>query len=300
MPTINNTLIQTIQVVPEDQLGFHNWQTKLNGKIANHPGFVSLEISAPQGQQTHWSIVQRFLDQNACNAWKNSADYKELSDDLKQHTIEFKEILTSPGLVTEVFLTEVDPKNQLPYRAWLAKIHDAEAKFPGFKGMFVQSPTDPQDQKWITCLQFDTAENLDRWLSSLERNEILKDLKPLIISLESHRVFSPYSGWFSSAEKGGKAPLWKQTMVILLMLFPIVMLEMKYLNPNIASFPIAVAVFMGNALSCSLLSWVFMPFAIYFLKGWLTTEEKWTNFWGLGFVLALYLLEIVILWDLLQ
>lgn len=301
MLATNNTVIQTIQVAPEKQLGFSDWQTKLNGKIANHPGFVSLEISAPQGHQTHWSIIQRFLDQKSCADWKNSPEYKELLDDLKVHARDVKEILTSPGLVTEVFLTEVNPNNESSYREWLAKIHAAEARFPGFKGMFVQSPTDANEHKWITCLQFDTPENLDNWLNSSERQEVLKDLKPLIISLESHRVFSPYASWFSSIEKGGKAPpLWKQTMIILLMLFPIVMFEMKYLNPNISSFPVAVAVFVGNAISCALLSWVFMPIAIYFLKNWLTTEDRWVNLRGLLLVMGLYLLEIIVLWDLLK
>lgn len=301
MPIIKNTVVQTIQVAQNQQLGFNEWQSALNNKIAQHPGFVSLEITAPQGAQTHWSIIQRFSDEKSTLAWQNSPEYHQLQTRLKTYANNFQETLTSPGLVTEVFLTEVDPKSEKPYRDWLGKIHEAEAKFPGFRGMFVQSPTDPSNNKWVTCLQFDNSENLDRWLNSSERAAILKELAPLIVSLESHRVFSPYAGWFSGVQRGGVTPpLWKQSMVILLMLYPIVMFEMKYLNPQVASFPQAVGTFIGNALSVALLSWVFLPIAIYFLKDWLTASNLRITILGTVIVCALYLLEILLLWDLLK
>lgn len=300
MPATNNTVVQTIQVAPNKQLGFNEWQSKLNGKIASHPGFVSLEITSPQGDQHSWSIVQRFRDEDACNAWKNSADYCDLLTDLRSHSTTFQEILTSPGLVTEVFLTQVDPANEVSYREWLAKIHSAEAKFPGFRGMYVQSPPDSESKKWLTCLQFDTPENLDKWLNSSERNAVLQELKPLIVSLESHRLSSPYAGWFNGVEKNGfTPPLWKQSMIILLALYPIVMFELKYLNPNISQFQNALVTFIGNALSVALLSWVFLPLAIYFLKDWLTTQDKKTNILGLLAVLGIYILQLILFWDLI-
>lgn len=282
------------------ELGFNDWQTQLNGKIAHQPGFVSLEITSPQGDQSHWSIIQRFLDEKSCKEWKDSGIYQRLQNDLRKLAKDSKETLTSPGLVTEVFLTVVNPENEKSYREWLAKIHDAEARFPGFRGMFVQSPTDPKNKKWVTCLQFDTPENLDKWLTSPEREAILKELNPLILSLESHRVFSPYAGWFSALQKEGFAPpLWKQTMLVLLVLFPIVMLEMKFLNPQLITLPSAIAVFIGNLISVSLISWVTMPVAIYFLRDWLTSQTLRMDILGTLLVIALYALEIVLLWGIL-
>jgi len=78
VPTIKNTIIEIIQVAPDQQLGFNEWQSALNNKIAKHPGFVSLEFTAPQGAQTHWSIIQRFNDEKSSLAWQNSLEYQQL------------------------------------------------------------------------------------------------------------------------------------------------------------------------------------------------------------------------------
>ncbi|MBN9376886.1 MAG: hypothetical protein J0H93_00770 [Chlamydiales bacterium] len=54
----------------------------------------------------------------------------------------------------------------------MAKIHEAEARFPGFKGVYVKPPRETQGKTWITLLQFDTPENLDLWLHSAERADL--------------------------------------------------------------------------------------------------------------------------------
>ena len=83
----------------------------------------------------------------------------------------------------------------------------------------VQSPQKGHGRNWITLLQFDFAEKLNDWLASPERQEVLKEGESLVESMESHRVISPYAGWFSSVyKKDGEIPLWKQTMVVLLAL----------------------------------------------------------------------------------
>lgn len=300
MPVTKNTLVQTVEVPLERQVEFREWQTRLNGAVATFPGFVSLEIVAPPSDHNLWSIVQRFLDETACLHWKESKAYTDLVASLRSFAKKFQEVQAAPGVVTEVFLTHVSPAKEEEYRQWLTKIHQAETHFPGFRGMYVQSPTHAHGNNWITFLQFDTPENLDHWLSSPERASVLKDLTPLVSSLESHRIYSPYAGWFGSMEKGGFIPpLWKQTMAILLVLYPIVVLEMRFLNPLLTSLHLPLAVFIGNALSVSLISWPFLPLAIRFLKKWLVSQDLKTDILGFLFVLALYALEITILWNLL-
>ncbi len=204
--------------------------------------------------------------------------------------------------VTEVFVTKVSSDKAEAFREWVAKIHRVEVKFPGFRGMFVQSPSSNQGENWITFLQFERQENLDAWLRSPERKAILDEAGTLINSLESHRVISPYAGWFPSTYLAdSEIPVWKQTMIILLVLFPIVMLELKFLSPLTKSLNSSLATFMANAISVSLISWPFMPIAIKYLKWWLTPtgNAKKSELKGIILILGLYILEIVVFWKML-
>lgn len=310
--TDNSTLLTLrVQIKRDAKVAFVDWQARLNAAIAAVPGFVSLEVLSPQTpEHNEWVIVQRFNDCKSLNSWRQSTEHARLAEELKTLLFEddpssMQETATASdalqGGVTEVFVTQITPEREHAYRNWIAKIHQVEAKFPGFRGMYVQSPRTDQGHNWITLLQFDTQENLDRWLASKERQEVLKESASLITSLERHRIISSYAGWFSSiAQQGALPPVWKQTMLVLLVLFPIVMFEIRFLNPLINSLNPSLATFIGNAISVSLVSWPMMPIAIWALDWWLSPKERpHINAIGIGVVALLYLIEIVVLWNLL-
>lgn len=290
-----------INLSPENSQQFREWQAKLNAIITEFQGFISLEILCPIESSNEWVIVQRFVDSESLVSWKNSKIFHELIDELTffdtRHQIR-ESIKSSSSVgksVTEVLITEVQKDKELPYLKWSAKIHEIEAKFPGFRGVFIQSPKHIKGRNWITLLHFDSAENLDNWLNSEERQNLLKESNALITSLENHRIISPYGGWFSSIAKTGKMPsVWKQSMVVLLVLFPIVMLEFKFLSPLTASFNSSISTFIGNAISVTLLAFPFMPIAIRGLKWWLESSNKKVSIYGTLFVAALYVLEILL------
>lgn len=299
-----------VQIRPECKADFVRWQSKLHETIATFPGFSSLEISSTgESAKPFWSIVQRFHDNASTSAWLASEERRALLDEIRKYLLSNKpESLQelegdSEGFengVTEVFVTQVSPDKEAVYRQWIAKIHQAEANFPGFQGMYVQAPQKGHGRNWITFLQFDNQENLNRWLASEERETVLKEAKPLIESLESHRVISPYAGWFAKVSTGAKPPaLWKQTMLILLVLFPIVMLELKYLPLLIGSLNLSLSTFIGNAISVSLISWPMMPIALFFLGWWLVPKkgkELSYTLLGTGIIVLLYLIEIAVFW----
>lgn len=306
-------VITRVRVQPEKKDAFVDWQAKLNALIPAFEGFLSLEILSPVGvAQPEWVIVQRFHKPENMACWRESLERRDLlqelkvllgDSDLESIHDESDESSNQQKTVTEVFVTQVVPDKVKEFRQWIAKIHQAEAKFPGFRGAYVQSPTIGQGHNWITLLQFDTQENLDRWLSSKERQQVLKESETVIASLESHRVISPFAGWFASlAREGVLPPVWKQTMLVLLVLFPIVMFELKFLSPATASLNPAAATFIGNAISVSLISWPMMPIVIWFLGWWLSPaghKARQQTIAGTLVVIALYLIEVILLWNLL-
>jgi antibiotic biosynthesis monooxygenase (ABM) superfamily enzyme len=309
-PSSERQVILTVRVLDGSMTEFIEWQTKFNTSISAFPGFISLEIlSSAKDLESIWTMTQRFSNSGNLLKWQESKEHQSLMQELENllGSNAIQEIRSNIANihqgVTEVFVTAVNPNKEQAFRQWIGKIHQVEARFPGFRGMYIQAPTQEQGRNWLTFLHFDTSDNLDRWLCSAERQEVLMELKPLISSLESHRVISPYAGWFASIEQGGIIPnVWKQTMVVLLVLFPIVMLELKFLPLLIGNAHPAVATFIGNAISVTLIAWPMMPIAIRFLNWWLSPEEgnkQKTNRLGLLVVISLYLLEIAIFWNLL-
>lgn len=288
-----------VKISSSQKEAFSTWQSQLNEKIAAAPGFISLEILTPSCSDkfVDWVIVSRFTSSKNSDLWHSSEDYKKLLSLLKEIAPDFEEQEVDPSLltggVTEVLITRINKQSAADYRQWISRLHFAETKFPGFKGVFVQSPD--EGENWITLLQFDTAENLDRWMTSPERKAILDEGKQLVSSLEAHRVISPYAGWFSSLTRlGTYIPVWKQTMIVLLVLFPIVMVQFKFLSPLLHTLELPIATFISNAISVSLISWPFMPIALYFLGWWLmpTKNKKKMTLLGIGLLIFLYLIEI--------
>lgn len=312
-PSEKMTILTTKIRVPSDlKEAFIDWQTKLNAIIAAFPGFISLEILSPHETTQHvWIIIERFSNPESLSRWQISQECKSLMEELKkmlrdERSIDVQAISSQSHEhkeVTELLVTQVTPGMEQAYLKWIAKIHQMEAKFPGFRGVYVESPNNRKGGNWITLLKFDNAENLDHWLISPERAKMLRESDFLFTSLESHSVLSPYVGWFASLEKKGETPppVWKQTMLILLVLFPIVMLELKYLSPLTGDLNKSVANFIGNAISVTLLAWPMVPLAIRCLSWWLSPKKNTltNSLLGTGLVCLLYLIEIALFWNFL-
>lgn len=307
------TLVTTKVVInPKSRTRFLSWQARLNKTIAKFPGFISLEFLSPTDPSQHeWVIVQHFVDAKSSSGWRHSKECAHLMEELKDF---LKDEKTAPhhtesdaedvkGNVTEVFITQVSADQEAAYSNWMEKIHQAESKFPGFKSLYIQSPHTNKGKHWITLLQFDTPEHLDHWLNSPERKKILQESQPFIGSIETHRMISPYGGWFASlGSNATMIPVWKQTMLVLLVLYPIVMLELKFLSPLTAGLHLSIATFIGNALSVSLISWPMMPLAIVGLSWWLTpkaSSASKTTWIGILVIILLYLIEVILFWKVL-
>jgi antibiotic biosynthesis monooxygenase (ABM) superfamily enzyme len=61
----------------------------------------------------------------------------------------------------------------------------------------------------------------------------------------------------------GKQPnLWKTACLVLLPLFPVVMLEIRFLKPHLRTLNPAVGTFIVDAITVVLTTWPLMPLAI--------------------------------------
>jgi hypothetical protein len=203
--------------------------------------------------------------------------------------------------VTMVMVTDIKPGKEPAYRAWADRIQKLQATFPGYVGSFVQPPQHGETG-WTTVLRFDSAAHLEGWLKSDARAAMVKESEDLVQGFHAQRIDTSFPGWVPTDPATGKPPnMWKTACLVLLTLFPVVMLELRFLNPHLEELNPALRTFIGNALSVALTTWPLMPLAIYGFHAWLFPENRprWLVM-TMPIVLVLcYVIEIVVLWHLL-
>jgi hypothetical protein len=300
-------LVVKMRLRPGVEASFAAWHARMSTAPADVTGFVNAEVNAPAPGESEWRVVQRFRNANDLKVWRHSEAHDRLVREAYQLTdgadglgLREDEIAdgAADGVVTEVVTTYVKPGKDREYREWAEKIHQAEARFPGYRGGYLQPPASERQRYWTTLVRFATSEQLDAWLNSDMRRGLLCKHDELVKSWEHHRLPSSFSSWFPIDTTTKESPKsWKQSMLVVLMLFPIVMLEIRFLSPLLKGVGTSPATFVGNVISVSLLAWPFMPLAIRPMRWWLLpgNDSRWINPLGIALLLAFYGVEIVVL-----
>ena len=302
------TAVTTVQVRQGEEGAFAGWLTELNKTVATFPGYISAVVIPPVPPlQSDWVMVQRFQTLEQLGAWLDSDARRSLLakstsllvNEGTTNVIEGASTEPSPqDMVTEIITVNVKPGMEEAYRAWVDRIRQMEARFPGYQGLQLQPPIPGLQDDWVSLLRFDTSEHLNAWLESDARRAALKEVEPFIDQREQ-QVATAFSGWFTFGDVPGQVPPnWKQAMVVLLItLFPVVMLELLYLDPLLQSLDLAVATFIGNLLSVAALTWTLVPWANRAFDWWLRPTPKDSprvEAAGVALIIGLYALSVVV------
>jgi uncharacterized protein len=300
------TAVTTVQVRQGEEGAFAGWLTELNKTVATFPGYISAVVIPPAPPAQHdWVMVQRFETLKQLGVWLDSDERRSLLDKSASllvdegttNVIEGASTERSPqDMVTEIITVSVKPGMEEAYRDWVERIRQVEARFPGYQGLQLQPPIPGLQDDWVSLLRFDTAEHLNGWLESDARREALQEVEPFIDQRE-RQVASAFSGWFTFGDAPGQAPSsWKQSMIVLLTLYPIVMLEQLFLNPLLHSLGMAEAIFIGNLLSVAATGFLLIPLAIRAFEWWLLpgpNASSKVEAAGIALIVGLYALSIV-------
>jgi len=309
-------LIATARVHPGSEEAFGAWQARYAGVVSKFPGFISTDLLPPvsSGPKEPWTILVTFESDEALAAWRCSPERGEIlgeaiplleGGDLGE-TVSTDGGGAAPGAnVTEVVFSKVKPGMGDHFREWAARIQAAQARYPGYRGMYLQPPAGGDAGQWTSILRYDTAEHLEAWMNSAERKALLSENREFMESEELMRIATAFPGWVPIDPMTGEGPPnWKAAMLVLLGLFPIVMLEMKFLSPVLAEigFHASLGTFLGNAISVALTSFITMPLCVRWFGWWLfpnASQASALTLRGVGIISALYALEVAALWKIL-
>jgi antibiotic biosynthesis monooxygenase (ABM) superfamily enzyme len=288
------------------------WLARLMMVGVESSGVVSAEIVPPSASgQAEWALVQRFSTPEQIETWRQSEPRRKLYDEIAP-ALERKEITVSEavdanygnvGNVAVAIVTQVKAGQEDEYVKCEGAFQTAQARSPGYRGVYLQPPTSGRPGVWTTLIRFDTPASLDKWFSSDERKKLLESSDRVVSSTDYQMVDTSFPGWFPSKGDGAKGPPnWKTFMLVLLGLYPIVMLEIRFLMPQLHGVPPALANFLGNVISVALTTWVTMPAFIKAFNSWLFLTDKtpkWTTGAGVAAIICIYAIEIALLWRLL-
>ena len=292
MSYTSSSMITNLKPNPAAKSQLSDWQAKLKSEITGAEGFLSLEMSPCEDK---WILNQTFNSKTNLNKWRQSKMYQDLIQELKNsHAYCLTEVEKEYGSVTEVYVSFVQEGKYAEYQEWLKKVHQMESTFPGFQKIYVQAPDNGKEGCWITLLQFDSENNLQLWLNSSERKALLDESQSFMKSTESHRLYSSFDGWFMQ-DSANPPSEWKQSMLVLLILFPLIMLEILLLFPYMTELNLPTSRFLGCMITVALLCWPLMPLTIRLFDWWLkASKHSYANYLGTVIISILYVIEILI------
>jgi len=289
---------------------FARWQQRISAAAAAFPGFIEQTVIPPNPPvQADWVIVQRYVSAEAASAWLRSDQRTTLLDEAQPllvgrddvHLVRDDGTGVRPAPVSAVISTRIKPGQERAYRAWEQRIAAAQARSPGFQGYRFEPPIPGVQDDWLAILRFDSESHLQGWLDSPERRKLLEEAEPFVAEYHARVVRTGFEQWFPPAgERGSPPAAWKQNMIVLLLLYPVVFLfGLAVQTPLLmgwAGLPFWLALFIGNVVSVVLLNWL-VPWVSGFFGWWLASSGKAggrTDFAGTATVLALYALFLLV------
>ncbi|WP_316766922.1 antibiotic biosynthesis monooxygenase [Streptomyces sasae] len=286
------------KVLPGMERQFESWQEDLNTAASYYPGFLGAEVSPPTRLQTDWVVVYRFDSVAHLQAWINSATRQTYLDvgaryfdgPATQQVVSSGTQSLDP-LVTVVVTHRVHPNQVDDFLDWQHRMVEEESRFEGFRGTELFRPVEGLQEEWTTLYRYDSAEHLDAWLTSPQRQEVLAEGKKFS-DFDLRTIDNSFGSWFAFEGNGKETPPrpseTRTSLAIWVGLYPTVVLLTLGLSP--LHLPLWIGLLVGNLLSSFIMSFLTMPYYVNPLLGrWLRPppeEPARANLRGLGIVVA--------------
>ena len=308
------TIVTQITVRPESTAAFEAWQTETSQIIATFPGFLKQTMLPPSPPaQDDWVILQRFADSDCAIGWLRSPKRLErlnlvqplLTGRADVHVVRGMSNTPAPTPVSAIISTRVRPGCEEAFRRWEQKVAVTQVAARGLQGYRFEPPIAGVQADWLTILRFDTQENLQAWLDSPVRKAMLAEAADLTEDFHYRVARTGFDQWFPIAKEGTKPPaVWKQNMIVLLMLFPVVFLfgylvQVPLLQRRLG-IPFAFALLIGNIVSIVLLNWL-VPWTNNRFLWWLDSRpsgQRANDAKGALLIAAVLIVLAVVFWKI--
>jgi uncharacterized protein len=178
--------------------------------------------------------------------------------------------------VTAVASRRVKAGREAEFEEWVSGILGAANEFPGYLGSEVLRPSDNRDDEYRIIFRFDHASNLHAWENSEERQQWLRESRPLLHEKEKVHVLTGLETWFTLPTKLGEPapPRYKMGIVTWLAVFPVVAVIFSLFGHWLNLLPTLVRTLVFTAVMVTLMTYVIMPRMTRLFSFWLYPNRK--------------------------
>lgn len=267
-------------------------------------GFLGSEIFPPiPGVQDAYVVLYRFNRGSNLRHWLASSRRQELLRQIEGMLVEpsveffFAHSRRPSGSASSVFAYRIRADRETEFQEWRRRILEEVRTWEGFLGTESFDTLDSAHPEFIVVVRFDSRANLDAWLQSKIRNTYMDEVRKYVDHYTLRRIGSGFEGWFDTSENKNPPAAWRQALVILTALFPVIMTMRQLLLPVFAALPMPVAFLILLALDMALLTYVIMPRFTRLMNFWLrpSPDSTWrSELGGWGIVLGVIGLTVVV------
>ncbi len=254
---------------------FEAWLQEIRSMASTFPGHIGSELQPPsEAHPGEWITVYRFGTQDELDRWLGSTERADLlrqGEALTVGTTREQRVARpseTSDVVTAVMSQRIRPENVPRFREAEAQIAGAMGRFPGFLSFEHSPPVAGVQDDYVISFSFASRADLDHWLGSDSRQEVLQLVEPFIEGERTLSVIGGFGGWFV-AEREEAPPRWKQAVSVLIALYPTTVtlsLVQQQWFPDVPWIP---ALFVSNVLGIAALTWLLMPRLTKWLQPWL-------------------------------
>lgn len=176
-------------------------------------------------------------------------------------------------VVTLLIRHRVHSGQDAAYERWLRRIVQAARGYPGHLSVDVIRSQQAGLALFTSVLRFTGAAQLQNWLGSEERQQLVAEVAPLLADDENLALHTDREFWFTPEVAVGPPPRWKQACITFLVILPLSLLVPRLWQPVFHVVPWLGGYLPSNILITLsivlLVVYLFMPRVTAWFSAWL-------------------------------
>ena len=173
--------------------------------------------------------------------------------------------------ITVIVDRTVRPGNEKAFEELYDRIRETSSQFKGYITGHIIKPTKKGDTRYQVMFQFDTQENLNKWVKSHERKYWIDQIDPLLEKQTHLQVITGFETWFALPGQKTMTPpkRLKMALVTWLAITPLLITFTYLVGPYIKDLPIPLRVSISTPWLVLIMTYFLMPLMTKLFKTWL-------------------------------
>jgi antibiotic biosynthesis monooxygenase (ABM) superfamily enzyme len=256
---------------------FDGWVCDVRSAAEAARGFVAFAASIRRDTPLDWAVAVTFESEDLLHQWLDGATWRHLLRGaaprgflrLSSDLVIIEGALMPTGVA--IVSSNVSSGMEADFEAAHTRLTMAASQFSGYEGTAVFPPG--ALGKWMSLIRFRTEPQLSAWLQSPQRKEVLPSVRSSLT--KDFSVFAKTTPLGTTVRnvdgKTEMTPSWKTAMLLLMVLYPMVMLQSKFVAPVIGKLGAQpwLSVWLGQVVSVTLMQWWLMPTVASRCRRWL-------------------------------